>query len=264
MRSHDIEIEPTGPTIHASRMKESHEEAGLASDVRPRQPSGPAQAPLVARAVDGVPTTLDTGSILHLQRTAGNSVVADLLAGQGEESPVKDFLSSSPGQTLDGSVRSSMEGALGADLSDVKVHRGGDAAASAASVQARAYTVGSDVVLGSDVDPTSPQGRKTLAHELTHVVQQRSGPVDGTPAPGGIRLSAPGDRFEQAAESTAQAVMAGGVAPGTASGGSPTGATAQREAARSAEDEQMEEEEVQASFLQRQEADEQEEESEGA
>jgi hypothetical protein len=52
-----------------------------------------------------------------------------------------------------------------------------------------------------------------LAHELTHVVQQRSGPVAGTPAPGGIQISHPADRFEQAAETSADRVMSS--APGT-------------------------------------------------
>jgi hypothetical protein len=46
-----------------------------------------------------------------------------------------------------------------------------------------------------------------LAHELTHVVQQRQGPVDGTPADGGIRVSDPGDTYERQAEASADAVM---------------------------------------------------------
>ena len=146
----------------------------------------------------------------------------------------------------------------GADLSDVRVHRGGEASSSAASVQARAYTVGSDVVLGNDVNPASADGQKTIAHELTHVVQQRSGPVDGTPAPGGIRLSDPGDRFERAAEATAESVMGGGSTPSAATAGGGGGATAQREAAPE------EEEEVQGSFVQREAAPEEEEEVQGS
>ena len=57
-----------------------------------------------------------------------------------------------------------------------------------AAVNANAYTVGSNIVFQRDrYDPGSPDGKVTLAHELTHVVQQRSGPVDGTPAGGGSR-----------------------------------------------------------------------------
>jgi hypothetical protein len=230
-------------------------------DVRPRpQVAGPS-APVVARAVEA---PLTTDSILHLQRTAGNASVTGMLAEQSEQSPVTDLLAGSSGQALDGPVRTNMEGALGADLGDVRVHRGGEASSSAASVQARAYTVGSDVVLGNDVNPASQEGQKTLAHELTHVVQQRSGPVDGTPAPGGIQLSDPGDRFERAAEATAETVMAGGAAPTTAPAGGAAGATAQREgaAAAPAPEEEPEEEEVQGSFVQRQDAPAEEEEEE--
>jgi Domain of unknown function (DUF4157) len=215
-----------------------------------RRPIAPAQSPVVARAAEGVAAPLTTDSILHLQRTAGNATVAGMLGEQQEASPVKDFLAGSSGQALDGPTRSGMEGALGTDLSDVRVHRGGEASSSAAAVQARAYTVGSDVVLGNDVNPASQEGQKTIAHELTHVVQQRQGPVDGAPAAGGIRLSDPGDRFERAAESTAASVMAGGPAPAAAAGGGGGGATAQREAPAAGQDEQTEEE-VQGSFVQR-------------
>jgi hypothetical protein len=51
--------------------------------------------------------------------------------------------------------------------------------------------------------PDSDEGRHTLAHELTHVVQQRSGPVAGTPTGDGVALSDPDDRFEREAEATA-------------------------------------------------------------
>jgi len=236
---HDFDRD-VGPAIEPSR--------------RPLRP-GPAQAPVVARDAEA---PLTTDSILHLQRTAGNATVAGMFAEEAEGSPVKDFLSGSSGQSLDGPMRSNMEGALGADLSDVRVHRGGEASSSAASVQARAYTVGSDVVLGNDVNPASADGQKTIAHELTHVVQQRSGPVDGTPAPGGIRLSDPGDRFERAAEATAESVMGGGSAQSAATAGGGGGATAQREAAPE------EEEEVQGSFVQREAAPEEEEEVQGS
>jgi hypothetical protein len=225
-----------------------------------RRPAQPTPAPVVARTAEGVATPMTNDSILHLQRTAGNATVSGMLAEESEGSPVKDFLAGSSGQSLDGPMRSNMEGALGADLSDVRIHRGGEASSSAASVQARAYTVGSDVVLGNDVNPASSEGQKTIAHELTHVVQQRSGPVDGSPAAGGIRLSDPSDRFERAAEATASAVMSGGTAgPAPAGGGG--GATAQREAAPGQEEE-TEEPTAQGEFLQREAAPGQEDETE--
>jgi hypothetical protein len=47
-----------------------------------------------------------------------------------------------------------------------------------------------------------------LAHELTHVVQQRSGPVDGTDAGGGVKVSDPSDRFEREAVANADRLTA--------------------------------------------------------
>ena len=69
-------------------------------------------------------------------------------------------------------------------------------------MSAHAYTVGSNIVFQRGAyDPGSTGGQTLLAHELTHVVQQRSGPVDGTPAAGGVSVSDPSDRFEvEAAE----------------------------------------------------------------
>ncbi len=55
--------------------------------------------------------------------------------------------------------------------------------------------------------PDTDTGKRMLAHELTHVVQQQAGPVDGTPAAGGINLSHPSDRFEQEATATADRVV---------------------------------------------------------
>jgi hypothetical protein len=173
----------------------------------------------------------DAASLMHLQRTAGNAGVIQLLAEDdaGAPSPVHDVVGKGGGTPLDEATRASMEGRFGEDFGDVRVHTDAKASESAKSVGANAYTVGSDIVFRSgQFDAASPTGQRTLAHELTHVVQQRSGPVDGTDAPGGIRLSDPGDAFERAADQTANAVMS---AP--ASGSSETAAVsavaAQRE-----------------------------------
>ncbi|WP_432947703.1 eCIS core domain-containing protein [Kribbella sp. CA-253562] len=151
--------------------------------------------------------TPDTVSVL--QRLAGNAAVSQLL-GEQERSPVLDVIGSG-GKPLDPAVRSDMEQRFGADFGDVRIHAGSEAEASAASVGAVAYTVGSEIVLGAGA-PTldSASGRHTLAHELTHVLQQRSGPVAGTDTGSGIAVSSPDDRFEQAAVRNADRVMAGG------------------------------------------------------
>ena len=156
---------------------------------------------------------LDAEKLLGLQRSAGNAGVTSLL--EEERSPVHDVVGSG-GRPLEPEVRADMEGRLGHDFSDVRVHDDSAASASAAAVGAHAYTVGSSVVFQRDAyDPSSTQGRTTLAHELTHVVQQRQGAVDGTDVSGGIRVSDPSDRFEREAAATAAQAIALSSAVGT-------------------------------------------------
>jgi hypothetical protein len=82
----------------------------------------------------------------------------------------------SPGEGLDGETRSQMEPRFGRDFGEVRVHRDGRAAASARAVNALAYTVGRDIVFGAgQYTPGTVAGRRLLAHELTHVVQQQAG-----------------------------------------------------------------------------------------
>jgi hypothetical protein len=112
------------------------------------------------------------------------------------------------GQALDPTTRAEMESRLGDDFSSVRVHTGSTAAGSAAAVQARAFTVGNEIVFGAgSFAPGTDEGRRTLAHELVHVQQQRRGPVSGTSVGGGIRLSDPADRFEREAERLASAAL---------------------------------------------------------
>lgn len=195
--------------------------------------AGPSASPVRApRAVHS------ESSLLHLQRTAGNAGVVQMLADEnaGYEdpgpSPVHDVIGKNGGSPLDEGTRSSMESRFGEDFGDVRVHTDAKASASAESVGANAYTVGSDIVFRSGhFDSASPTGQRTIAHELSHVVQQRSGPVDGSEAPGGIRLSDPSDRFERAADSTADQVMNSSAPASASSGGGSGGPSVQLEAA---------------------------------
>ena len=80
---------------------------------------------------------------------------------------------SAPGQSLDGGTRAVMESRFDHDFSQVRVHTDAKAAASARAVNALAYTVGQDVVFGAGGEAMATNtGRRLLAHELTHVVQQ--------------------------------------------------------------------------------------------
>nr|WP_226598817.1 DUF4157 domain-containing protein [Streptomyces violascens] len=120
-----------------------------------------------------------------------------------QRSAVHDVLRTS-GRPLDESTRTDMESRLGADFSDVRIHNDGAAKASAAEVGARAYTSGSHVVIGD-----GGGDKHTLAHELTHVIQQRQGPVSGADNGNGLKVSDPSDRFERDAEANARRVLSG-------------------------------------------------------
>jgi hypothetical protein len=131
--------------------------------------------------------------------------VRDTSAGHpaGMQRSVVDSVLRSAGRPLQEPLRTEMEDRLRATFADVRVHDDAAAQRSASQLGARAYTSGNHVVLGSrGID------RETLAHELTHVVQQRSGPVAGTDTGNGIRMSDPSDRFEREAEATAARLMA--------------------------------------------------------
>jgi hypothetical protein len=121
------------------------------------------------------------------------------------------------GAQLGGDVQKRMERTLGADLSGVRVHTGGDSAEAADSMGARAFTVGGDVHFNrGEFAPGSKEGDRLLAHELTHVVQgQKSGvqrkadPAHGDAEgggehgdheAGGHEVSEPGDPAEHEAD----------------------------------------------------------------
>jgi hypothetical protein len=149
---------------------------------------------------------LGPAGMLGLQRAVGNAGVGTLV--EDERSLVHDVVGSGGGSPLDSATRADMESRFGHDFGDVRVHTDGAAHDSAKSVNAQAYTVGSNVVFQRDkYDPSSDTGKHMLAHELTHVVQQRSGPVDGTDAGGGVKVSDPSDRFEREAVANADRLM---------------------------------------------------------
>lgn len=101
------------------------------------------------------------------------------------------------GEPLPHVVRAFFEPRFGRDFSDVRIHRDARAAATAQAVNARAYTIGSDVSFArSQYRPHTDVGRWLLAHELTHVVQQRG----GTPQAHGSNRTTPiGERTIQRA-----------------------------------------------------------------
>ncbi|WP_447001925.1 DUF4157 domain-containing protein [Saccharothrix isguenensis] len=178
---------------------------------------GPARRAAEPVADSGAVSALHPGGLAPdalpaLQRTIGNAAVVGMLAAQrrhdpaatdqGRWSSVHQVLRS-PGRPLDESTKTEMEARLDADFSDVRLHTDTAAQRSAAELGAHAYTSHNHVVIGrGGGDP------HTLAHELTHVIQQRQGSVAGTDRGDGVRVSDPSDRFERAAEANAARVMA--------------------------------------------------------
>lgn len=136
--------------------------------------------------------------ILTLQRAAGNRAVTKLLqakvgvgepddcyehemesvssqqeAGNSLPAKVQAVVRSGGGRPLDPETRAVMESRFGADFGDVRVHTEARATAAARSVAAQAFTVGRDIVFGENrFQPQTAGGRRLLAHELAHVVQQ--------------------------------------------------------------------------------------------
>jgi len=135
------------------------------------------------------------------------------------------------GQPLPPAVRSFFEPRFGRDFSQVRVHSDNQAAETADALSARAFTTGQDMVFGAgNYAPETLTGSKLLAHELTHVVQQR----DVVQLEGGVGEA--GDPYEQQADSVATAVAGGqqaaplldGVAAGPATNAAATSTAMQR------------------------------------
>jgi hypothetical protein len=124
------------------------------------------------------------------------------------------------GAPLPAAFRQEMEQGFGHNFSHVRVHTGARAEASAALRQAQAYTVGSHIVFGPGrFAPASDTGRHLVAHELTHVLQQRSMPLalQRQPVDAGAGSADDAGQVDASAD--------GGLAAGSGSAGSASPAT---------------------------------------
>ncbi|MDO9236677.1 MAG: DUF4157 domain-containing protein [Aquabacterium sp.] len=108
------------------------------------------------------------GAPLHIQRYAGQT------SGDIETAPASvDRVLASSGRPLEPALRQDMGQRFGYDFSQVRVHSDEAAEQSAQEVKANAYTVGHNIVFGAGrFTPGTHEGRRLIAHELTHVVQQ--------------------------------------------------------------------------------------------
>jgi uncharacterized protein DUF4157 len=135
----------------------------------------------------------------------------DVTAGASQHDvsgvPIGDGLLRSPGHPLSGDVRATLESGFGRSLADVRVRADGDAARAADALHARAFTVGSSIWFGAgEYRPDTSDGRRLLAHEVAHTVQQGGGPVG---AQAELTIGRTDDPAERAADAAADAVLRG-------------------------------------------------------
>ncbi|MGH6872652.1 MAG: eCIS core domain-containing protein [Rhizomicrobium sp.] len=140
---------------------------GRANDAFEREADGIAQraTQMPAPKIEGGPT--DDRPVPPFQVTPAPQT------GSVAAPPSVRTVLAAPGRPLDDATRSYMEPRLGSDLSHVRVHTGSEASESARAMMARAYTAGPDIVFAQGrYAPGDAEGRKLLAHELTHTLQQ--------------------------------------------------------------------------------------------
>lgn len=107
---------------------------------------------------------------MTLQRRASDNSAANTVP------PIVHDVLRSPGQPLDEQARAFFEPRFGHDFSKVRIHTGSKAAESARAVNALAYTVGQDIVFQENrYTAESIEGKRLLAHELVHILQQNGG-----------------------------------------------------------------------------------------
>lgn len=167
-------------------------------------------------------TKAEADGLATLQRQVGNRAVQRLVgqrADQGtaqtggqlsESMSARLDRSRGDGQPLEQGVRQRMRETTGYDLEDVRVHTDAEAGEINRQLDARAFTTGQDIFFGEgQYNPHSSDGQELIAHETTHVIQQRQGKVQGAQGRG-MRVNAPGDLHEQQADAVAKKIVAPG------------------------------------------------------
>jgi outer membrane protein OmpA-like peptidoglycan-associated protein len=149
------------------------------------------------RAQKAITPTFTPASSGVLQRAAISSSTVQI-------PPIVHEVLRSPGQPLDAATRTFMEPRFGHNFSGVRVHVDTKAAESARAVNALAYTVGRDVVFGEGQhEPTTNEGRKLMAHELAHTIQQGEPTIVALSS---LALGQADDAFERVANAAADAI----------------------------------------------------------
>jgi hypothetical protein len=196
-----------GPTSQ-EEMKSSRRKRSQPAKTTPAAAGGEAARPLAS-----------------LQRQVGNRAVQRLLAQRSadgsteldDDTAGRINQQRGGGQPLDSGAQKQMAESTGEDFSQVKVHTGPEADTLNHQLGAKAFTTGQDVFFRSGAyQPHTTSGQELLAHELTHVVQQRQGAVSGESR---MKVNAPGDAFERQAEDVAHSVASGQTSAGVQKAG---------------------------------------------
>ena len=154
-----------------------------------------------------------SGDIFENEPDSGVNSIANIFAAADGNDRLSQRIqtASAGGSRLYPDVQRWLEHGLSADLSNARIHTDREADDLARSVGATAFTTGQDIFFRNGAyNPASDDGLHLIAHEATHVVQQATGPMEGTPAwSGELSISRPSDRFEQEADFAASRVVAG-------------------------------------------------------
>ena len=171
-------IQPKLKVSHPSEIQEQEADR-IAEYITFMSPSSASPAPLkssvnekVNRKCESCDQEEEGGETFHRKSSDNNEHLES-------DDAVQDIYSmKGGGSALATSTRSFMEPLFGFDFGKVRIHTDERARRSAKSLNARAYTVGNDIMLGeSTFEPNTLKGRRLLAHELTHVIQQNSDSV---------------------------------------------------------------------------------------
>ena len=131
-----------------------------------RQPAGDKDELEVQRMAAGEGAEVDEEELIQPKEKSGKTPALNA----SSEGAIRGLGGGAP---LPTSERAFFEPRFGRDFSDVRIHTGAAADTSARSIQARAYTLGRDIAFAKgEYTPSTPAGRRLLAHELTHTVQQ--------------------------------------------------------------------------------------------
>jgi Domain of unknown function (DUF4157) len=189
---------------YARRVDSGREDPAVEAERAPRVPvHDPLPSALTADPRGGL-----AGTASSIGNRGFSTVVARMRAGEGisagglvhPDVEQAIALAHGGGRPLERSLSQRLENSGGGALDDVRVHVGPQAEQLARAVEARAFTVGSDIFFGAgEYRPGTADGDQLIAHEVAHVAQQR-----GAPAGGPLTVTEPGDAFEREAEAFAR------------------------------------------------------------